>query len=84
VFEGLKLDYVDVGEVTLRVRHGGARQPLVQHGYPRIQRGTWAEGSHPGANAFVGSTGPVSLALWRQFAVPGIPVLASERTIAFV
>jgi hypothetical protein len=59
VFEGFKLEYLDVGEVTLRVRHGGARQPVVlQHGHLHT---TWhlAEGSHPGANAFVGSTGPV-------------------------
>jgi hypothetical protein len=54
VFEGFKLEYLDVGEVTLRVRHGGARQPVVlQHGHPRTHT-TWhlAEGSHPGGECF--------------------------------
>jgi hypothetical protein len=33
VFEGFKLEYLDVDEVTLRVRHDGARQPVaLQHG----------------------------------------------------
>jgi mannose-6-phosphate isomerase-like protein (cupin superfamily) len=41
VFEGFTLEYVDVGEVTLRVRHGGDRQPVVlRHGHPRTHT-TW-------------------------------------------
>jgi hypothetical protein len=36
VFEGFTLNYVDVGEVTLRARHGGDGQPVVLlHGHPR-------------------------------------------------
>jgi haloacetate dehalogenase len=34
-FEGFKLSQVDVGEVSLRVRHGGSGPPLLLlHGYP--------------------------------------------------
>lgn len=34
-FDGFKLSQIDVGEVTLRVRHGGAGPPLLLlHGYP--------------------------------------------------
>jgi haloacetate dehalogenase len=34
VFEGFKLEYVDVGEVTLRLRHGGDVPPVVPlHGH---------------------------------------------------
>ena len=34
-FEGFQLSRVDVGEVTLRVRHGGSGPPLLLlHGYP--------------------------------------------------
>jgi haloacetate dehalogenase len=41
VFEGFTLEYVDVGEVTLRVRHGGRGQPVVLlHGHPRTHT-TW-------------------------------------------
>lgn len=41
MFEGFKLERVDVGEVTLRVRHGGAGPPLVLlHGHPRTHT-TW-------------------------------------------
>jgi haloacetate dehalogenase len=41
VFEGFALQYVDVGEVTLRVRHGGHGQPVVLlHGHPRTHT-TW-------------------------------------------
>lgn len=35
-FEGFSLDRIDVGEATLRVRHGGAGPPLLLlHGYPQ-------------------------------------------------
>jgi haloacetate dehalogenase len=41
VFEGFALDYTDVGEVVLRVRHGGAGSPvLLLHGHPRTHV-TW-------------------------------------------
>ena len=34
-FEGFELSQIDVGEVTLRVRHGGSGPPLLLlHGYP--------------------------------------------------
>ncbi|MEU4526186.1 alpha/beta hydrolase [Amycolatopsis sp. NPDC024027] len=41
MFEGFRLDHVDVGEVTLRVRHGGSGPPvLLVHGHPRTHT-TW-------------------------------------------
>jgi haloacetate dehalogenase len=41
VFEGFRLDFVDVGGVTLRVRHGGGGPPIVLlHGHPRTHV-TW-------------------------------------------
>jgi haloacetate dehalogenase len=41
VFEGFALEFVDVGETTLRVRHGGAGSPvLLLHGHPRTHA-TW-------------------------------------------
>jgi mannose-6-phosphate isomerase-like protein (cupin superfamily) len=41
VCEGFTLEYVDVGDVTLRVRHGGDGQPAVLlHGHPRTHT-TW-------------------------------------------
>ncbi|WP_414936705.1 alpha/beta fold hydrolase [Amycolatopsis sp. cmx-11-51] len=41
MFEGFKLEEADVGEVTLRVRHGGSGPPLVLlHGHPRTHT-TW-------------------------------------------
>jgi haloacetate dehalogenase len=41
VFEGFELEHVNVGEVTLRVRHGGQGQPVVLlHGHPRTHT-TW-------------------------------------------
>jgi haloacetate dehalogenase len=41
VFEGFALDFVDVGEVTLRVRHGGSGPAVVLlHGHPRTHV-TW-------------------------------------------
>jgi haloacetate dehalogenase len=41
VFEGFTLEHVDVGEVTLPVRHGGDGQPVVLlHGHPRTHT-TW-------------------------------------------
>jgi haloacetate dehalogenase len=40
-FDGFGLEHVDVGEVTLRVRHGGEGPPLVLlHGHPRTHA-TW-------------------------------------------
>src|ERR687893_121028 len=41
MFEGFTLDFIDVGEVTLRVRHGGSGLPLLLvHGHPRTHA-TW-------------------------------------------
>jgi haloacetate dehalogenase len=41
MFDGFQLSHVDVGEVTLRVRHGGAGTPVVLlHGHPRTHT-TW-------------------------------------------
>ena len=41
VFEGFALEHIDVGAVTLRVRHGGQGQPVVLlHGHPRTHT-TW-------------------------------------------
>jgi haloacetate dehalogenase len=41
MFEGFALDRIDVGEVTLRVRYGGAGAPiLLLHGHPRTHT-TW-------------------------------------------
>src|SRR5580692_1063126 len=41
MFEGFSLEYVDVGEVTLRVRRGGEGPPVVLlHGHPRTHA-TW-------------------------------------------
>jgi haloacetate dehalogenase len=41
VFEGFKLEELDVGEVVLRVRHGGTGAPVVLlHGHPRTHA-TW-------------------------------------------
>jgi haloacetate dehalogenase len=41
VFESFALEHVDVGEVTLRVRHGGKGEPVVLlHGHPRTHT-TW-------------------------------------------
>lgn len=41
MFEGFTLEYADIGEVTLRVRHGGRGQPVVLlHGHPRTHT-TW-------------------------------------------
>jgi haloacetate dehalogenase len=41
MFEGFTLEYVEVGEVTLRVRHGGRGLPVVLlHGHPRTHT-TW-------------------------------------------
>ena len=40
-FDGFEVDFVDVGEATLRVRHGGDGPPLVLlHGHPRTHA-TW-------------------------------------------
>ncbi|MFG3149751.1 alpha/beta fold hydrolase [Streptomyces sp. NPDC048243] len=41
MFKGFRLEYVDLGEVTLRVRHGGTGSPVVLlHGHPRTHT-TW-------------------------------------------
>jgi haloacetate dehalogenase len=41
MFEGFALEFVDVGDVTLRVRHGGKGRPVVLlHGHPRTHA-TW-------------------------------------------
>jgi haloacetate dehalogenase len=41
VFDGFELERVDVGEATLRVRHGGSGPPvLLLHGHPRTHT-TW-------------------------------------------
>ncbi|WP_439380570.1 alpha/beta fold hydrolase [Amycolatopsis lexingtonensis] len=41
MFDGFTLDHVDVGDVTLRVRHGGSGPPiLLLHGHPRTHT-TW-------------------------------------------
>src|SRR5688572_26047822 len=41
MFEGFALDRVAVGDVTLRVRHGGSGPPLLLlHGHPRTHM-TW-------------------------------------------
>ena len=43
MFEGFALEQVDVGEVTLRVRHGGSGPPVVLiHGHPRTHA-TWCQ-----------------------------------------
>jgi haloacetate dehalogenase len=43
MFEGFRLDRIDVGEVTLRVRYGGTGAPVVLlHGHPRTHT-TWHE-----------------------------------------
>lgn len=41
VFEGFELDFIDTGDATLRVRHGGSGPPvLLLHGHPRTHA-TW-------------------------------------------
>jgi haloacetate dehalogenase len=43
MFDDFRLDRVDLGEVTIRVRHGGAGAPVVLlHGHPRTHT-TWHE-----------------------------------------
>lgn len=43
MFDGFALEQVEVGEVTLRVRHGGAGAPVVLlHGHPRTHA-TWSQ-----------------------------------------
>jgi hypothetical protein len=41
VFDGFALDFMNVGEATLRVRHGGSGPPVLRlHGHPRTHA-TW-------------------------------------------
>src|SRR5215216_390603 len=41
MFEGFRLERVDVGDAVLRVRHGGSGPPLLLlHGHPRTHA-TW-------------------------------------------
>jgi haloacetate dehalogenase len=41
IFDGFRLEYVPVGDVTIRVRHGGQGSPvLLLHGHPRTHT-TW-------------------------------------------
>lgn len=41
MFDGFRLDHVDIGEVTVRVRYGGRGSPVVLlHGHPRTHT-TW-------------------------------------------
>jgi haloacetate dehalogenase len=43
MFDGFRLEHVPVGEVTIRVRHGGSGTPVVLlHGHPRTHT-TWYE-----------------------------------------
>ncbi len=43
MFEGFELDRIELGEVTLRVRHGGSGSPVVLiHGHPRTHA-TWCQ-----------------------------------------
>ncbi len=52
VFAGFKLEYVDVGEVTLRRRYGGNGQAVVLlHGHPRTHT-TWHRVAPQLANSF--------------------------------
>ncbi|MEU4625346.1 alpha/beta hydrolase [Actinoplanes sp. NPDC023801] len=68
MFEDFRLEHVNVGEVTLRVRYGGSGSPVVLlHGHPRTHT-TWHEvaprlaGSHfvvtPDLRGYGGSTLP--------------------------
>lgn len=42
MFNGFELEYVDVGPVTIRVRHGGSGPPVVLlHGHPRTHATWW-------------------------------------------
>jgi haloacetate dehalogenase len=72
VFDGFELDHVDVGETTLRVRHGGSGPPVVLiHGHPRTHA-TWHRVAPllaedftvvcPDLRGYGGSTAPASRA----------------------
>ncbi len=42
MFDGFTLEYVDLGEVTVRLRHGGDGPPVVlTHGHPRTHTTWW-------------------------------------------
>jgi haloacetate dehalogenase len=40
MFEGFDLDFVDLNDATLRVRHGAGEPLLLLHGHPRTHT-TW-------------------------------------------
>ena len=70
--DGFTLDHVDVGDATLRVRHGGRGSPVVLlHGHPRTHT-TWYDvaprlAQHhtvvcPDLRGYGGSSNPTSAA----------------------
>ena len=78
MFDGFKLEHVDVGEVRPRVRHGGARQPVVlPHGHPRTHsEGTSRKARIRGRLPLSAQPtrcrlryGDLSLVVWRSAAV---------------
>ena len=77
MFEGFTLEYVDVGEVTLRVRHGGDGQPVVLlHGHPRTHT-TW----HPDDVArYIGMTADC---IYREVRAGRMPHIRLGRYVRF-
>jgi len=74
VFKGFRLDRVDVGEVVLRVRYGGAGAPVVLlHGHPRTHT-TWHEVAPrlaaPRMRPTMRRWRPVPAVVWRLDAQP--------------